>query len=177
MLGKFRNDIIFFIEKKKDPSLSSYYKRTGATIGNNCSFVGRNISFSTEPYLISIGDHVRISYDVAFVTHDGGTHVLRNKYPNASLYGRIRIGNNVFIGARTIIMPGVCIGNNCIVAAGSVVTKDVLDGQIVGGVPAKLISSIIDYEEKHKDELFCIADYPYEEKKRIILQKLGSRQL
>ncbi len=171
MFGKLKEDIIFGIERRKDPSLSSYYRRTGATIGKNCSFVGRNISFSTEPYLITIGDHVRVSFDVAFVTHDGGTHILREKYPNASIYGKISVGNNVFIGARVIIMPGVSIGNNCIVAAGSIVTKDVKDGEIVAGVPAKPISTVSEYENKHKDELQFIADYPYEEKKRILLKK------
>ena len=171
MFGKLKDDMVFAIERRKDPSLSSYYRRTGATIGRDCSFVGRNISFSTEPYLITIGDHVRVSFDVAFVTHDGGTHILRKKYPNASIYGKIRVGNNVFIGARSIIMPGVTIGNNCIIAAGSIVTKSVNDGEIVAGVPAKKISTVAEYEDKHKKELLFIADYPYEKKKEILLQK------
>ena len=171
MFGNIINAIILGIERRKDPSLSSYYRRTGAIIGDNCSFVGKNISFSTEPYLITIGNHVRVSFDVAFVTHDGGTHVLREKYPNASIYGKISVGNNVFIGARAIIMPGVTIGNNCIIAAGSVVTKDVHDGEIVAGIPARPISNLNEYEDKHKDDLLFIADYPYEEKKSILMKR------
>ena len=170
MINKIKENIVFFIESRKDPSLSSYYRTFGANIGENCSFIGKNISFSSEPYLITIGNDVRVSFDVAFVTHDGGTHVLRKKYPNASIYGKINIGNNVFIGARSIIMPNVNIGNNCIIAAGSVVTKDVKDGEIVGGVPAKVISNIDSYEIKHKKELMYIANYPYEKKKNILEQ-------
>ncbi len=176
MLSKIKNMLIYFIKSRKDPSLSSYYRYLGANIGENCSFVGRNISFSSEPYLITIGNNVRVSFDVAFVTHDGGTHVLRNKYPNASLYGTINVGDNVFIGARAIILPNVNIGNNCIIAAGSVVTKDVKDGEIVGGVPAKVIGDIEKYENSHKDDLLCIADYSYRNKKEI-LEKRFNRSL
>lgn len=171
-----KEKIIYYVESRKDPSLSSYYRRFGVNIGKDCSFIGTNISFSSEPYLITLGDRVRVSFDVAFVTHDGGTFVLRGKYPNASIYGKIIIGNNVFIGARSIILPNVKIGNNCIVAAGSVVTKDVPDGTIVGGIPARRISDIDEYEKKHKDDLMCIADFPYDEKKEILLNHFKERK-
>lgn len=171
MLSGIKNFIVYFIKSRKDPSLSSYYRYLGANIGKECSFIGRNISLSSEPYLITIGNNVRVSFDVAFITHDGGTHILRKKYPNASLYGKINVGNNVFIGARSIILPNVNIGNNCIIAAGSVVTKDVQDGEIVGGVPARVISNIEKYENNHKDDLLCIADYSYKDKKNILQNK------
>lgn len=171
MLSRIKNFIVYFIKSRKDPSLSSYYRYLGANIGKECSFIGRNISLSSEPYLITIGNNVRVSFDVAFITHDGGTHILRKKYPNASLYGKINVGNNVFIGARSIILPNVNIGNNCIIAAGSVVTKDVQDGEIVGGVPARVISNIEKYENNHKDDLLCIADYSYKDKKNILQNK------
>ena len=168
MLSFLKKNFLYFIESRKDPSLSSYYRTLGANIGENCSFIGRNISLSSEPYLISIGNNVRVSFDVVFITHDGGTFVLRREQPNVSLYGKIDVGNNVFIGARSIILPNVKIGNNCIIAAGSVVTRDVKDGMIVGGVPAKVISNINDYKEKHKDELLPIADYSFDKKKNIL---------
>ena len=62
----------------------------------------------------------------------------------------ISIGNNVFVGARAMIMQGVTIGNNCIIAAGAIVTKDIPDGVIVGGVPAKTIGRYEDLREKMK---------------------------
>lgn len=160
-------DLIFWIVKGRwDSSLTLWYRRLGVNIGDGCSFVGRNISFSSEPYLVTLGNYVRVSFDVAFVTHDGGTFVLRREKPNVSLYGKIVVGNNVFIGARSIIMPNVTIGDNCIIAAGSVVTKNVKSGTIVGGVPAKYIGDIAEYAEKHKHELLPIADYSFFDKKK-----------
>lgn len=169
MLGGLKDIIYYVFSSRKDRSLSDYYRYLGANIGDNCSFVGRNISLSSEPYLIQIGNHVRVSFDVAFVTHDGGMHVLREKYPNAAQYGQIKVGNNVFIGARAIIMPGISIGDNCIIGAGSVVTKDVQSGTVVGGVPAKCICTVEEYERKHSGDMQYIADFPYDKKKRILL--------
>ena len=171
MIKRIKDNIVYFVTSRFDKSLTTYYRYLGASIGNNCSFVGKNISLSSEPYLITIGNNVRVSFDVAFVTHDGGTHVLRSKIPNVSIYGKITVGNNVFIGARTIIMPNVTIGNNCIIAAGSVVTKDVKDGEIVGGVPSKIIGNVDEYFKKHKDDFLMIADYSYRKKKKVLMEK------
>ena len=169
-MSRLKDLIHYILFDKKDKTLTKYYRYIGANIGEGCSFVGRNISFSSEPYLVTLGNNVRVSFDVAFVTHDGETHILRQKYPNISIYGTIEVGDNVFIGARSIIMPNVKIGSNCIVAAGSIVTKDVKENSIVAGVPAKQISSIDDYEKKHEREFMFIADYKYDEKKRILIE-------
>ena len=169
MLSGLKDFIYYAVSSRKDKSLTAYYRYLGANIGVGCSFIGRNISLSSEPYLITIGNDVRVSFDVAFVTHDGGMHVLRKKYPNAARYGRINVGNNVFIGARAIIMPGVNIGDNCIIGAGSVVTKNVESGIIVAGVPAKQIGTVEEYSKKHSSEIKNIADFSFEEKKNILL--------
>ena len=132
-----------------------YWRKKGAKIGNNSRIVG-NVSFGTEPYLIKIGDHCLISFGVTFITHDGSTWVFREKekYKNVVKYGRIEIGNNVFIGARTIILPNVKIGNNCIIGAGSIVSKDVPDNEVWCGVPAKFVSKTDEYAEK------CLSNTP-----------------
>jgi acetyltransferase-like isoleucine patch superfamily enzyme len=80
-----------------------------------------------------------------FVTHDGGTLLFRDIIPDLEITKPIEVGNNVYIGVRSIILPGVKIGNECIIAAGSVVTKDVPDHSVVGGVPARFIKSTDDY--------------------------------
>ena len=69
-------------------------------------------------------------------------------YPDIDVVAPIVVGNHVFIGARTTLLAGVTVGNNCIIAAGSVVTKDVDNGSVVGGVPARLIKT---FEEFKRD--------------------------
>jgi carbonic anhydrase/acetyltransferase-like protein (isoleucine patch superfamily) len=71
--------------------------------------------------------------------------MLRNAYGGElDRVGRIDIRDNVFIGHQAIVMPGVTIGPNAVVAAGSVVTRDVPPGTVVGGVPAKPIARTLD---------------------------------
>lgn len=105
----------------------------------------------SEPELLSIHDNVFVASDVYFCTHDVIDGMLNNisQYKNflkpgekfTFHTGSIEIFDNCFIGAKSIIMDNVKIGPNAIVAAGSVVTKDVPEGAIVGGNPAKIISS------------------------------------
>ena len=123
----------------------------GVKVGEGCSFMGCP-NFGSEPYLIEIGNHVLCSFDVCFITHEGGHWVFRDKqkYKGKHLfkYGRIVIKDNCFIGAKTIIMPGVTIGKNCIIGSGSVVTKDIPDNSVAAGVPCKIITDVDSFEEK-----------------------------
>lgn len=152
-------------------SIDEKYRRLGVKIGRNFSITGE-VSFSSEPYLITLGDDVRISSNVNFVTHDGGMHVIR-QYKNipADSFGKIVVGNNVFIGMNSIIMPGVNIGSNVIIGAGSIVTKDIPDNSVACGVPAKVIESIDDYYEKNKKNIDLTKNYTQEEKKKYLLDK------
>lgn len=108
------------------------------------------VDFGSEPYLITLKRGARISSDVRFVNHDGGTWAFRNtwdKYKDVVKYGRITVGEFTFVGAGSTIMPGVHIGKNCVIAAGSVVTHDVPD-EMVWGVPARPMCSTLEYAEK-----------------------------
>lgn len=112
-----------------------YARKKGVRIGSGNSFVNHP-NFGSEPYLVSIGDNNRLSFDCVFLTHDGGRWTLDHLYPDERpflKYGSIRIDNNNFIGCRAIINPGVHIGSNCVIAAGSIVTKDVPSNQVWGG--------------------------------------------
>jgi acetyltransferase-like isoleucine patch superfamily enzyme len=122
----------------------------GLKIADDCRLIASPSCFGSEPYLIAIGRHVTISAEVTFLTHDGGTWVFRGNPESSNVikYGRITIHDNCFIGFGTTILPGVSIGPNAITAAGSVVTKDVLAGQVWGGVPAKYICSVEEYAQK-----------------------------
>ena len=82
------------------------------------------------------------------LTHDGST----KKIVGYSRVGRIDIGNDVFIGASSIVLPNVKIGNKVIVGAGSVVTKNIPDNCVVVGNPARVIGTYDDYVEKVKKQ-------------------------
>lgn len=124
-------------------------KRQGLQAASDCRFITLP-DFGSEPFLVSIAKHVTISSHVTFVTHDGGSFVFRDleKYKNVRRAGRIIIYENCFIGAHTIIMPGVSIGPNAVVGAGSVVTKSVPENSVAAGVPAKVLMTVEEYADK-----------------------------
>ncbi len=156
-----------------------WLRNQGAKIGENCE-IHQYVDFGSEPYLITIGNHVRITNGVRFFTHEGGIYVLRNLYDscnNADEFAPITVGSNVHIGVNALIMSGVNIGDNCIIGAGAVVTHDVSDNSVVVGVPAKKICSINDFYFKHMNELVITKNLSEKEKKEYLISKiLGDRQ-
>ena len=143
-----------------------------ARIGNHCEIYS-GVSFGSEPYLIELGDHVRVTANVVFLTHDGGLWVFRTQksLEHADLFGRIKVGNNVHIGMGAYICPNVTIGDNVIVAVGSIVTKDVPPDCVVAGVPARIIESLDEYYQKHKDSYDHTKHLSPEEKRRYLYRK------
>ena len=131
-----------------------YLRKKGVKIGNNCK-IFKSANFGSEPYLVSLGNHVRVNIGVQFVTHDGGYWVLRDEisgygeqFKDADYFGKIEVGDNVHIGTNAILMPGIKIGKNVVVACGAVVTHDVRDNTIVGGIPAVCIETLETYAAK-----------------------------
>ena len=145
--------------------LIKYLREKGMKIGENCR-IFCDISTS-ESYLVEIGNRTTISGNVTLITHDASIQkVMPDK---TDLFGKIKIGNNCFIGYGATIMYGVTLPDNTIVAAGSVVTKSVAEsGKIVGGNPAKIISDFAAVEEKYKDKAVCIKGLTAEEKKKLL---------
>ena len=127
----------------------NYARSLGVKVGDDCNFVD-NPNWGSEPYLITVGNHVLISGGVTFANHDGATWVLRknDKYRDTFKFGRIRIGDNCFIGHGSILLPNVSIGENSIVAAGSIVTKSIPAGEVWGGIPAHFIMKTEEYAER-----------------------------
>lgn len=121
-------------------------KEVGVSFGKRCHFF--TPFWSSEPYLITIGNDVQITAGVKMFTH-GGAHVLRREMPDFDFFGKINIGSNVYIGNNALIMPGVTIGSNVIVAAGSVVCNSIPNNVVVGGNPARIITTIENFKEKH----------------------------
>jgi acetyltransferase-like isoleucine patch superfamily enzyme len=122
-----------------------YAKKVGVKVGAHCRIYTR--SFGSEPWLIEIGNNVTITSNVVLLTHDGSTWLFRDEKGRRYLYKRVIIGNNVFIGVNSIIMPGVKIDDDVIVAAGSIVTKSVPSGVIVAGNPARIIGDYYSYQK------------------------------
>lgn len=156
------------------------YKKLGMKVGKNCSFVSPGPNFGSEPYLIEFGNDVTVSFDVAFVTHDAGTRVLRNlattdKEKETVIYKKIKIGNNCFIGCRTTVLPGVTIGDNVIIGAGSVVNRDIPSNSVAAGVPCKVLCTLDEYKEKHKDEFLYMVSMPNDKKKKFLTNLLKEK--
>jgi acetyltransferase-like isoleucine patch superfamily enzyme len=110
------------------------YRRMGAKIGNNVKIFG--ILDGINPHLIEIGDNVIIGRGSALLAHcpiRGGRGV--------------KIGSNTWLGYGVMVLPGVTIGDHCVIGAGSVVTRDVPPNSIVAGHPARVL------RERDKEEL------------------------
>jgi len=112
--------------------------------GSNVRLTGK-VDFGSEPFLIRLGSDITIADGVRFLTHDGGVRVFRKRDPGIHVYAPITVGNSVFIGVNAIIMPGVNVGSNSVIGAGSVVTKDVPSGEVWAGVPARRLKTTEEY--------------------------------
>jgi len=138
------------IRVRSDPN--GYARSLGVKMGKDVHFYGMKPGmFGKEPWLITLGDNVHVAGRCQFICHDGGTYILRKDVPDLELTAPILIGNDVFIGLGTIILPGVTIGNRVIVGAGAVVAKDIPDNSVAAGVPARVIKTVDEYLESAKE--------------------------
>lgn len=150
LLGRLKAITSFaasFIHSKLDPL--GYARSIGVQMGEDIHFYGmKPAMFSTEPWLIRIGSHVHITSGCQFVTHDGGTLALRHREPTLEITAPIIVGNHVYIGMNSTVLPGVTIGDNVVIGAGSMVTKDIPAGSVAAGIPARVIKPIDLYFEE-----------------------------
>lgn len=161
MIKKIYNLILY-----KFMSPNNFAKKQGVKFGNNCYF--RIKYFGTEPYLIKIGNNFSTSTNVRFITHDGSMQVLRKKNPELEemdLVNPIIIGNNVFIGINSIILPGTRIEDNVIIGAGSIVKGKINKDSVYAGVPAKFICDINTYILKNSKNFQKTKKLNYYQKK------------
>jgi len=134
------------LSRYDDFTIAEFFRRQGARIGRDNRILIR--SLGSEPWLISIGNHCTISTAVNLLTHDGATWVFTDEMPSLQSFGPIRILDNCFIGSGAIILPGVRIGPNSVVGAGSIVTRDVPASTVVAGCPARTICDLAAYKRK-----------------------------
>ncbi len=132
-------------------------KQVFASIGENCVYMGRTVPLYAK--LISLGNNVTLASNVTLATHDilhqvvnRAPELLDGGEPLTERLGCIEIGDNVFVGAGATILYNVRIGSDCVIAAGSVVTKDIPAGSVAAGVPARVIGTTKELIEKRRTE-------------------------
>ena len=136
-----------YLELIKIISPVRHARLIGVNLGSNC-LIYRSMEWPSEPYLVTIGNNVQLTRGVAIHTHGGG-NVIRRKVSDFDAFGKVVIKDWAYIGSHAQIMPGVTIGEGAMVAAGSIVTKSVPDGMVVGGNPARLLCSVDEYFERN----------------------------
>ena len=143
------------------------YRKKGVKIGENMRAFSP--PYSAEPYLLEFGDNITISTGVKFTTHDNSIDKVIDDATD--IFGRIKIGSNCFIGQNSIILPGVELADNIIVAAGSVVTKSFREkGIVIGGNPARVISTIETFKIKNSKFALNTINLSDQDKKAYLLK-------
>jgi maltose O-acetyltransferase len=131
-----------------EQSLEKLIKK-GLTIGKNHLIMGGCIIDPSHCWHITIGDDVKLAPRVHILAHDASTKL----YLDHTKVANVKIGNRVFIGAGSIILPGVTIGDDVIIGAGSVVSKNIPNNSLAVGNPARVICTLAEYLQKQKDQM------------------------
>lgn len=143
--------------------------KMGMQVGNNFGRLKGVILDPSHCWLIEIGDNVTMAPRVHILCHDAST----KQFLGYTKIGQVKIGNNVFIGAESVVLPGVTIGNNVIIGANSTVTHDIPDNSVVVGSPARELCTLEEYlkkEKKYMLDSICYTD-EYTLRKNVSMEK------
>jgi hypothetical protein len=162
-------------QEQRDAATVRALRVSGVRIGERCRIYSRN--FSTEPFLVSIGDDTCIAGGVTFLTHDGAARLLAGRRPGLQKVGRITVGNGCFIGQNAIILPGTSIGSGSVVGAGAVVAGLLPDNSLVVGNPARVVGRASLYLERLIRHPDAIDSYglPEPERRAMILRHFEAK--
>lgn len=138
--------IISRIQGEQD--LEKLIKR-GLVVGSNFHCMGGVIIDPSHCWHIKIGNNVTLAPRVHILAHDASTKLFLD-YTRVS---NVTIGDNVFVGAGTIVLPGVSIGSNVVIGAGSVVSHDIPDGSVAMGNPARVVKSLEEFLTREKERM------------------------
>jgi maltose O-acetyltransferase len=132
----------------------------GLTLGKNVTIMPGAFIDPRYSFLISIGNNCSLSNGVIIVAHDAAPFKFTNGYTRL---GKVVIKDNCYIGTNAIILPGVTIGPNVLIAAGSVVNKNIPPNSCVAGVPARVYSNFDDFIKNHEDIIKMGPSYDYKD--------------
>lgn len=135
------------IKRSVDYNSVDFLRSRGVEIGENVNLINTTIDWS-HGFLVSIGNHVTLT-GVRILTHDASTQIPLG----VSRVGKVTIGDEVFAGNGTIILPNVRIGSRVVIGAGSVVTRDIPDNSVAVGNPARVIETYDDFLKKHSAQM------------------------
>lgn len=121
----------------------------GMQVGKNFKRLNGVILDPGHCWLITIGNNVTMAPRVHILCHDAST----KQFLGYTKIGQVNIGNNVFIGAEGVILPGVTIGSNVIIGANSTVTHDIPENSVAAGSPARVICTLDEYLEKERNRM------------------------
>lgn len=139
-------------------------RRRGVRIGDGCRIY--TAEFSTEPWLVKIGNRVGIAGGVKFLTHDGSAFLIRNVRPRAQRLGTIVVGDDVFIGENAILLPGTVIGDGSIIGPAAVVRGTIAPNSFVFGNPAQTVGRASLFLERMKIHADTVDSYGLDEAER-----------
>lgn len=154
--------------------------KMGMKVGQNFGRLNGVILDPSHCWLIEIGNDVTLAPRVHILCHDASTKV----HMGYTKIGKVTIGNNVFIGAESVVLPNVTIGNNVIVGANSTVTKDIPANMVAAGNPAKIICTMEEYIENQKKQMeknpvygvdYTLRGNLTENKKQQMIQELDNK--
>lgn len=139
--------------KATSASYVSHLRSVGMVIGENTIIYSPTqcIIDATRPWMVEIGNNVSITRGVTILTHGYDWSVFKGKYGDVlGSAGRVKIGDNVFIGMNATILKGVTIGDNVVIGANSLINKDVPSNSVVVGNPQRVVCTIDEFLEKRR---------------------------
>ena len=135
------------LKKGVDYSSVEYLRSRGVQIGENVNLINTTIDFG-HGFLVAIGNNVTLT-GVTVLAHDASTQIPLG----VSKVGRVIIGDEVFVGHGSIILPNTRIGNRVVIGAGSVVARDIPDNCVAAGNPVRILGSYDDFVAKHRGQM------------------------
>ena len=155
MIRRVIGKLIYALAILTNGGYVKYLRRKGVQVGDGCIFRNRDTIRVdiTRPSLVTIGNNVDFNRNFQLLTHDYATGVFLRKYNDfVNSSGAVVIGNNIVFGTDVVVLKGVEIGENCIIGAGSIVSKSIPANSVAIGRPAKVVCSVDDFYERRKRE-------------------------